>query len=158
MATPQVGGIGLCLKQYSKDVPPGWRPPSYPFKEYLDYLNIWSALARLYPQQMGPATLSRLEEGPLRLGLAFQLERINETTLLRETFVGVDAVQLPKRDAWVDAHGGPHAAELSGVRTLIRKLQDAYEMDDQDLVWTSLDKFFMYRQPHGTDFTSYYLE
>ena len=34
------GGTGLGLKQYTKDVPPGWRPRSYPIREYRDYLTI----------------------------------------------------------------------------------------------------------------------
>ena len=55
------GGTGLGLKQYTKDVPPGWRPRNYPIREYRDYLTIWGKLTRLEAAQVGPAVMSRLE-------------------------------------------------------------------------------------------------
>ena len=51
----------LALKQYSKDVPPGWRPRAYPIREYKDALGVWGKLTRLEESQLGAALVSRLE-------------------------------------------------------------------------------------------------
>ena len=67
MATVVTGGFGL--KQYTKDVPPGWRPYSYPLREYKDYLSVWSKLTKLDPEQIGAAIVSRLEGAALKYAL-----------------------------------------------------------------------------------------
>eukprot|EP00959_Pyramimonas_sp_CCMP1952_P290702 6080804-Pyramimonas_sp.AAC.1 len=51
----------LGLRQYTKDVPPGWRPRAYPIKEYKECLAIWGRLTKLDQEHIGPAIMSRLE-------------------------------------------------------------------------------------------------
>ena len=156
---PGVAGTGLGLKQYTKDVPPGWRPLSYPFTEYREYLRIWAHLTSLDPTEAkyGAAILSRLEGAALRIGTSLQIVRINATTLVQETHVGVDAVVLPPRAAFVDMQGTQHPAEMAGWQVLMNRLEVVYALDVQDLSWTTLDKFFSFRQPHDMDVTSYFV-
>ena len=71
----------LSLRQYSKDVPPGWRPRAYPIREYKEALGVWSKLTRLDEDQIGPAIMSRLEGGALRVAHALTIQRIDPGTL-----------------------------------------------------------------------------
>ena len=94
----------LGLKQYTKDVPPGWRPRSYPIREYRDYLGIWAKLTRLDENQLGPAIMSRLEGGALRLALSLRVDRLNDDG--QPTIaIGTDAVSLPAQDPVFDQVG-----------------------------------------------------
>ena len=79
-ATSQLG-----LRQYTKDVPPGWRPRAYPIKEYKEYLAIWGRLTKLDQEQIGPAIMSRLEGGALRTAIGLTIQRPNPDTLQLET-------------------------------------------------------------------------
>ena len=133
MASPIAGGTGLGLKQYNDKVPPGWRPRAYPFREYRDYLNIWSALTRLEAGQIGPAIPNRLEDGAFRASMPFSVDRVNNPTLAVEIFVGIDAVRLVSRAAWVDQAGTNHLAEEYGAKLLVRHLASIYELDEQDM-------------------------
>ena len=76
----------LTLKQYSKDVPPGWRPRAYPIREYRKALDIWARLTRLEQGQLGAAVMSRLE------GKA--LQAAEDLIVIRPDDQG-NAVQLP---------------------------------------------------------------
>ena len=46
----------------------------------------------------------------------------------------------------------------SGAKTLIQCLLDLHYLDDQDLAWTSLDKFFTFVRPSDMDFGTYVTE
>ena len=154
------GGTGLGLKQYTKDVPPGWRPRSYPIREYRDYLTIWGKLTRLEAAQVGPAVMSRLEGGALRLALSMSVDRIDENTGQMRTYTGAEAVCLMDQQAIIDQYTGVviQPEQMSGARLLINKLMETYHLDDQDLAWTSLDQFFSFRRPDDMDFASYVCE
>ena len=41
---------------------------------------------------------------------------------------------------------------------MIAKLTELYHLDDQDLAWTSLDKFFCFTKPYDMDFSTYVVE
>ena len=68
MSTPGAGP-SLGIKQWTKDIPPGWRPFAYPLREYQEYLAVWSKLTKLEQAQLGPAIVSRLEGGALTAAL-----------------------------------------------------------------------------------------
>ena len=87
------GRSTLGLKQYNKDTPPGWKPRSYPFREYTESLAIWLKMTRLDEDQIGPAIMSRLEGGALKLAKKLTIQRINAAGVT-ETYRGVDAVSL----------------------------------------------------------------
>ena len=60
-------GNALGLRQYTKDVPPGWNPGSYPITEYFELLKVWFRLTRLEEEQIAAAIMSRLQGRALRL-------------------------------------------------------------------------------------------
>eukprot|EP00959_Pyramimonas_sp_CCMP1952_P385046 8069763-Pyramimonas_sp.AAC.1 len=71
------------------------------------------------------------------------------------TYEGIEAISLDAQDAIVDPATGTHIAPPypSGVKELITKLTELYYLDDQDLAWTSLDKFFCFTKPYDMDFS-----
>ena len=68
------------LKQYTKDIPPGWRPRAYPLKEYRENLLIWSRLTKLDTDQAGAAIMSRLEGQALKRAKNLKIIRLNLDT------------------------------------------------------------------------------
>ena len=154
-ATSQLG-----LRQYTKDVPPGWRPRAYPIKEYKEYLAIWGRLTKLDQEQIGPAIMSRLEGGALRIALGLTIQRPDPNTLVQTTYEGVEAVSLDAQEAINDPQTGAQVSPPypSGVKVLIAKLTELYYLDDQDLAWTSLDRFFCFVKPYDMDFSTYVVE
>ena len=150
----------LSLRQYSKDVPPGWRPRAYPIREYKEALGVWSKLTRLDEDQIGPAIMSRLEGGALRVAHALTIQRIDPGTLGPRNFQGIDAVSLPASDAVINPTTGDEIipAYLAGARVLVNRLLELFFLDDQDLAWTSLDKFFTFQRPSDMDFSTYVIE
>ncbi len=150
----------LSLKQYTKDVPPGWRPRSYPIKDYKEALGVWSRLTRLEDNQIGAAMISRLEGGALRIAHSLTITRPNIQTGQNETHKGIDAVSLAKQDAIMDPHTGAEIAPSypSGAKVLLDRLMELFFLDDQDLAWTSLDRFFQFTRPHDMDFANYVVE
>ena len=143
------------LKQYNKDQPPGWRPRAYPLREYKENLLIWSRLTRLTEQQAGAAVMSRLEGNALKRAKTLKVTRLNLDTLVEETFEGVEAVLLARRPGGVTAQGIQYPACRSGIEELLDQLFEAYHLDDQDLAWTSIDRFFSFKQTHDMDFQEY---
>ena len=87
------------------------------------------------------------------------IQRLDPNDGLLKEYRGVDAVSLTEQQVIVDANGIeiiPHSK--AGSRVLLEKLLELYFLDDQDLAWSSLDKFFCYSRPHSTDFPSYVQE
>ena len=156
MTTPQ--STPLSLNQYTKDIPPGWRPRSYPIREYREALEIWSRLTRLEQDQLGAAVMSRLEGPALRAAQDIRIQRMDA----RGNVVphrGIDAVSLPRVPAQYDGQGNEIVPiQDSGIKVLTGRLFEMYGLDDQDLAWTSLDRFFTYRQQQNQDFISYLFE
>ena len=153
----------LGLRQYTKDIPPGWRPKSYPFRGYKESLEIWSCLTRLDPDQIGPAILSRLEGGAYRVALNLKIQRLdparNYDQIAPQEFRGLKAVSLPETVNIFDNIGQLMCpAYASGAKVLLQRLHEMYFLDDQDLAWTTLDKFITFIKPRDMDFSSYSAE
>ena len=121
------------LKQYTKDIPPGWRPYSYPLREYTDLLSIWGKLTALEESRLGPAIVSRLEGNALKIAIAFVVHRRQADGTFVE-FRGADAISLVRQDAEFDVNTGLeiNPVQPSGVNLLLDKLADVYALDDQD--------------------------
>ena len=150
----------LGLRQYTKDVPPGWRPRSYPIKEYREYLEIWSRLTRLERDQIGPAIVSRLERGAYKAAMSLRFNRINPQTMVLESYKGINAISLEPTEAVYNPETGEVVipAYDSGCNVLLNKLMELYYLDDQDLAWMSLDKFFTFHRPYDMDLSTYLSE
>jgi len=98
----------------------------------------------------------------LKLALALRITRYDAGMPAPHVhhYVGIDAVALPACDEEQDPHTGAvlQPADQSGAQQLILSLARAYYLDDQDVAWTSLDKFFNCRQGEHQDFSTYVLE
>ena len=149
---PTTTSTPATLKQYNKDQPPGWRPRAYPLREYKENLLIWSRLTRLTEQQAGAAVMSRLEGNALKRAKTLKVTRLNLDTRQEDTFEGVEAVLLPYRAAGVTHDGFQYPRCRSGIDELLDQLFEAYHLDDQDLAWTSIDRFFSFKQTHDMHF------
>ena len=143
------------LRAYNKDVPPGWRPRAYPIRDYREYLTVWSKLTRLDTDQLGAAIMSRLEGGAWRAANALTVSRVDPADGQLKEYRGVDAVSLLHQAAILDGNGNELLAEgQAGARLLVDRLLELYYLDDQDLAWTSLDKFFAFTRPSTMDFAT----
>ena len=149
---PSTPSTPATLKQYTKDVPPGWRPRAYPLKEYRENLLIWSKLTRLNEDQIGAAIVSRLEGNALKRAKALKIERLNLDTGIEDKFEGIHAILLPERPGGITANGHQYPYCKSGVAELMENLWEAYQLDEQDEAWTSIDRFFNFKQTHDMDF------
>ena len=140
-------------------MPPGWKPHSYPLKEYEDYLSLWSAVTSLEEKKIGPAIASRLEGPALKVALELKVQRINVTTGVTTWVIGASALALTKTDAVTDPGSGTVVIpeQQSGAWHLLARLRHLFALDDQDIAWTTLDKFFGYTQGN-TDFQLYVVE
>lgn len=45
----------VLVQQYTREVPPGWKPYRYPIARYRQLLEVWACLTKLDPEQIGPA-------------------------------------------------------------------------------------------------------
>ena len=97
-------GQSIGLKQYTKDIPPGWKPYSYPLREYQEYLAVWSKLTRLDAAQIGPAIASRLEGGALTAALKLRTARLDEHGNATD-LQGADVLSLVPQEAVLDQTG-----------------------------------------------------
>lgn len=149
----------MSIQQYSKDVPPGWRPRSYPLKQFRESLSIWSKLTTLPAEKVGPAIVSRLEGEAYKIAMGLQHARKRPTDGIDELFIGLDAVVLPAQPAVL----GPTGVEIipaypSGCKCLIDKLTQVFGFDDQDEAWMALDKFFLCIRKYNQGFSSFVTE
>ena len=127
------------LKSYTKDIPPGWRPRAYPLKEYQQALTIWVRLTQLPEEKWGAAIMSRLDGQALKIAHDLQITRYNTELEQLVTLTGVEALSLPSRAAGTSTAGVNYGPDDLGLKVLINKLKEHYELDDQDLQWTSID-------------------
>ena len=77
MASYDTTTQALGLRQYNKDVPPGWGPAQYPYTEYQDFLQVWRCLTRLEEKQIPAAIVSRLTGKTLKMALKKSIDRVN---------------------------------------------------------------------------------
>ena len=147
----------LGLKQYTKDVPPGFRPGAYPVAEYSELLKVWSILTTLEAGRIGAAIFSRLEAGALDIARRLHITRMDPTTYMLTDYYGIDAVSLLDSAEIIDPNDVNVVlfdAQPSGARQLVNALQTQYALEDQDRQWISLEDFFEL-QGNGNDFFEY---
>ena len=89
----------LGLKQFTKEIPPGFRPGSYPVVEYEELVKVWSVLTTLDAEKIGVALFSRLELGALDLARHLKLTRCDPQSYEIKEYVGLEAVQLMRSGA-----------------------------------------------------------
>ncbi len=92
---------------------------------------------------------SCLEGGAQKVALNIQIVRLEGIPPPQQvSYRGIDAVTLDAADATYDVNGNQITpAYESGCRVPLNRLQQLYYLDDQDLAWTALDKFFTYHVP-----------
>ena len=66
------------MKQWNEKVPPGWRPRSYPLKEYKNLLSLWAAGTSLTPEKIGPAMASRLDNAAFKVASDLEVVRFDQ--------------------------------------------------------------------------------
>ena len=128
----QIQGHNLGLKQFTKDVPPGWRPRAYQVQEYKDLLDVWSCLTKLDEEQIGPAIMSRLEGAAWKMALNLRVVRPDPISGQPTTYKGVRALCLVRTDA-VYANDGLTIlvpVQQSGAHLLIQKCEHLHQIDD----------------------------
>ena len=150
MATPSFTQLGL--KQYTKDVPPGFRPGAYPVSEWYELLKVWSVLTvhKGKDAEMGAAIYSRLELGALDLARRLVIPMYNSTDGLIHQVTGIEACQLPAQDAVPHPTTGAvfFEAQASGAAQLIQAIVNEYKTEDQDKAWMALQSFFEHTGDH----------
>ena len=147
----------LGLKQYSKEVPPGFRPGAYPVAEWLELLSVWRILTVFAGDnsKIGAAMFARLELGALDLARRLTVPRWNATVGRDENIVVLAAVQLGAQEAVYDFAGAVLLSpyKVSGPGSLVRTLVAEYQIADQDKSWIALAAFFSLQG--GSDFLEY---
>ena len=120
---------GLGLKQYTKDIPPGWGPRTYPIVEYTELLKVWSKLTRLDADQIPAAIMSRLVGKALRQAHRFTVPRLVPLTMQLETHRGIDALSLPASLPVLDGLGNvAQDAQVSGIRQFLDYLEQQHAL------------------------------
>ena len=159
----------LGLKQYSKDVPPGWRPNSYPIQEYQELLRIWFRLTNWDDESRRAAAIySRLELGALEYarhwvyqsssGILTEFCEIDSSGqevpgTSTQVAPGLDSLCVPKDGAKKYRPSLPK----SGLELFLEAFVNEYAVHDQDRTWIALESFFSL-SGHGTDFFDYGLK
>jgi hypothetical protein len=152
-------GNSLGLRRYTKDVPPGWNPGAYPITEYFELLKVWVRLTKLDEEQIGAAVMSRLQGRALRLAHAKKITRLDPLSNLPRNYTGVEALILPESEGQYDVHGNVTVpGQSSGLRQFLDDLTFNFEVEDQDMSWIVIDRFFTYKRSHDEDFLSYSIE
>ena len=107
---------GLPLDQYTKSVPPGWKPGLtwYPFKRFVEKFRLFYRLTDLDITQIGPAVAGRLQGRPEQLAMRLQCQ--TSTGVI----TGDDALAYTGEPHDPLSGTGPFP---SGVQTLLRTLQ-----------------------------------
>ena len=93
---------GLPLEEFSKNVPPGWKPHqfNYPLRLYLEKLQLWLRTTELTAESVGPTVVGRLKGAAYRVAMKIRAHRQDGSML-----VGVEAISAPREAAGVDAWG-----------------------------------------------------
>ena len=134
------------LKEFRKDIPPGWGPniDGYPLREYFDALKLWYRLYEGPDEFVGPLLVGRLQDNAKKLGSKLKLIRpdgqydVGDAALVR---LSVDEVRDPGNPAMILQERIP-----SGVQALCNKLKEAYGVQEHDRATASLDQFFDHRR------------
>ena len=129
----------LGMKQYNKEVPPGFRPGAYPVTEYEELLKVWAVLTTwTEPEKIGAAIYSRLEGGALDIARRLKITRMDPNTFELVTYAGLEAISLPASDAVLSQDGTVlFGRQPAGSKALVTRLVLEYKIDHQDRAWWS---------------------
>ena len=132
---------GLPLEEYSKSVPPGWKPHqhSYPLRLYLEKLRLWLRVVDMDQGAIGPTVVGRLKGAAYRVAMKIRSTRQDGTQL-----TGDAAVAAPAEAETRDPNTGEvvQAASPSGLQLVLDALQAAYGEEEQDVQGLALDRFY----------------
>ena len=120
-------------KSYSKDIPPGWRPRSYPLREHEENLKVWVRLTTLNEDKYGAAIMSRLDGNALKLAQTMTITRYDTEIEQDVLLSGVDALSLPPHTAGRSQRGVDYPAADSGIKVFLDKLKNVYNLDGQGI-------------------------
>ena len=136
---------GLPLDQYTKTVPPGWKPGlvHYPYRRFTERLRLWYRQTDLPTSSYGPAVAGPLVGRPFNLALALKF-KIPDGRELK----GDEALAWPGSSEIKDEFSGEilTPASENGLQHLLRVLTQNYGADDQQNISETLDNFFDLRR------------
>ena len=94
---------GLPLEEFSRNVPPGWKPHqfNYPLRLYLEKLRLWLRTTDLDSGAVGPTVVGRLKGSAYRVAMKIRAHRQHG-----EVLTGVAAIIAPSQDAGNGVHTG----------------------------------------------------
>ena len=104
---------GLPLDEFSRSVPPGWRPhlSSYPLKDYKDKLKLWLRMTDVSLAQIGPTVVGRSKGAAYRVALKIRDRRQDGPILTLD-----DAIVAQAEPQVTDPRTGDIQAEGYGQR------------------------------------------
>ena len=104
----------LGLQEYNPSTPPGWKPglKNYPFRKYLQKMQLWNTIKACSVDQTGPLVAGRLCGAAFQIAMHLQITRSDGTSLS-----GADAISCPD----ISATTG-NAGDKSGGGYLVDRL------------------------------------
>ena len=149
MAWDRSGAHSLPLEEFTRAIPPGWRPGlhRYPYQQYKENLKLWWRSRNVAENDIAAVLVAaRLQGLPRRRAMEFRVERLNAAEEM-QVHVGDDALVLP---AWRDTRDIPDDEKLpsqdTGLQQFLRALGKEYDKDEFDVAGNSLDEFFDHRR------------
>ena len=141
---------GLPLDQFSKNVPPGWRPgvAKYPLRRYFQIMGLWWRQTEVMPHCAGPAIAGRLRGTAFQFALSLSAERLDQETVhvgqayRRRVMTGDELLAQDAHDELTDSAGVVHPRATSGAQVLLRALHTEFGLEDQDMTLVALESFF----------------
>ena len=136
---------GTPLDQFTKSMPPGWRPNvvRYPLRRYIQLLRLWWRQTDLPETSAGPAMAGRLRGTAFQLAMNLSADRLDINTGNRRRMTGDELLSQQAHDPW--SHPTTqvlHPEEPAGATILMNALQTEYGVQDQDMSIAALDAFF----------------
>ena len=135
------------LTEYTKSVPPGWRPGdhNYPLKKYLENLEMWHHITDVEPEKVAVLAAGRLQGRTGTLAKELTITK-QDGTVLR----GLPALAFTGEAATTGPTGQRVAATPNGLQALGRMLKTKYGATDQDQQSVDLDDFLDLRRGRHT--------
>ena len=133
------------LQEYNPSTPPGWKPglKNFPFRKYLQKMQLWNTIKSCNNDQVGPLVAGRLCGAAFQIAMHLRIQRSDGTVL-----IGPDAVAAPAISS------STHTGDRSGGKQLMDRLIEEYGIHDQEQTTMALDQFFNHTR-EGHDLSSY---
>ena len=127
----------LGIKQYNKDICPGWRPGAYPIAEFEELMKVWLRITTHEEERIGAIIYSRLELGALDLARRFQIKRYDSSlsSLTHEKILtGIDAMCCKHEDPIIDSMSGAivYPPTPAGYIEFLTAIIKEFKTEDQD--------------------------